>query len=169
MQVTFSGDYKTFFKPDGPFDSLLREAIYRGRFVEKKGEQGSLTVTDVEDIGIANILSIEGAGLSIEGLEVVIILTAADLSKEVPDGIRNREISSMEGGEEGVTIKTWAEWKRSNHTYEELSDGSFAAFSNASGSVLNGEEIAILNSAGLTLYSFSEFLSSGLRIESEIQ
>jgi hypothetical protein len=170
MTVRFSGPYDPYFKPDGPFDVFLREAVNRGRFVEKSGSEGSLTIKDTSGVPVAGLQAFIGAGLEIEWFEVFVIVPAAGMIDNVPVEVSNASyVRYEEDGTETVVNRSWSVWHDDSHSHEKLSDGTFAVSTASYGRAILGSELKFIFDTGLEVITKDDFKDDSRRISGEIE
>lgn len=158
MTVTFKGDYNTYFKPaNTPFRDLLDEAIYRGAEVVRLNGKGEISVKDVQDINIATLMVIIGAGMEVYGYECFIKIPSANIDNEI-----DVAIAGYQHEVDGVTVtKTWRQWGiDSNSTANQDVEGNYYIASNAyNDEPLTGADLKLLNDAGYNLLTILEYQS----------
>jgi len=142
MPITFTGDYNAYFRPaNTPFKDLIEEASWRGATVTRSGDDGTLTVTDAQDLDIPTYMAIVTAGLNVAGLPVWIKMSPATYTGDVPTGIPNR---SYDDGQGNTVTRKWSEWKDSTHEHMDAADGDKIVPGNSWGSELTGSEAKVL-------------------------
>jgi hypothetical protein len=124
--------------------------------VKTKDGVTTLTVSDSDALEVDTVMYAISKGYEVEGLPLMIELTAAKYAANVLEGIPNRTIEDEEGNE---TILKWSEWKRANNEHFQIGDKYYIMTNaNVSPNYLKGSEFAVIyGKAGYNLLTNKEF------------
>lgn len=116
IKVTATDEKFTPFYLSGKWWTFITFATSRGFFVEKKSGYTQLIFSDWRYLSLEYYLEAANDGYTIENYPVFLSLNYNLYNTDVPIGIPDRTIVTInENNEEIVTIKKWSEWGSSTH------------------------------------------------------
>ena len=158
MEVTFTGP-KVFFDTINTSErmaALIGKANSVGIFVKRKGEQSSITVSDLSDIDVTELLDFIDLGIDVQGFTLYAAVPADKLTDPVPDSLPNATRADPDDPEGDPQPTPWGEWSRPNYTDRPMTDGRTAVATNAGGGrmPLDGTQLKAIADSGIDLFTW---------------
>jgi len=127
---------------------------------DRKWQNGIITsnFTDVSLVTVNVVLAWVQAGGSVEGFPAFLKMTSAAYGKNVPDGVNNNSVTTLdENNVETTVVRKWSDWKDATHSHKKIGNFHYVP-GNCYGIELTGEELTVVSKiSGVTVLTKQEY------------